>query len=49
MTIGILGKFFGFPDATVLIYDRYGKLLAQLASDERGWDGFYNGNLFVIH
>ncbi|WP_460218464.1 choice-of-anchor L domain-containing protein [Psychroserpens sp. MEBiC05023] len=29
----------------VYIYDRYGKLLTTLDSDDKGWDGFYNGNL----
>lgn len=27
----------------VLIYDRYGKLLAQILSGKGGWDGTYNG------
>ncbi|TRO65237.1 T9SS type B sorting domain-containing protein [Christiangramia sabulilitoris] len=27
----------------VLIYDRYGKLLAQILSGKNGWDGTYNG------
>lgn len=27
----------------VLIYDRYGKLLAQILSGKQGWDGNYNG------
>lgn len=26
------------------VYDRYGKLLKQLSSQEQGWDGRYNGN-----
>ncbi|MDG5492381.1 T9SS type B sorting domain-containing protein [Psychroserpens sp. SPM9] len=29
----------------VYIYDRYGKLLTTLDSDDKGWDGIYNGNL----
>ena len=29
----------------VYIYDRYGKLLKTLDSNDKGWDGFYNGNL----
>lgn len=33
-----------FPNATVLIFDRYGKLLSQLASNDVGWNGLYNGN-----
>lgn len=30
--------------ATVFIYDRYGKLLKQLAGFSEGWDGTFNGN-----
>jgi len=29
----------------VYIYDRYGKLLQTLDSDDKGWDGLYNGNM----
>ena len=32
-----------FPDAQVNIFDRYGKLLAQLRSQDVGWDGLFNG------
>ena len=28
----------------VYIYDRYGKLLTQLTSSSKGWDGNYNGH-----
>ena len=28
----------------IKIYDRYGKFLKQLSSEEQGWDGKYNGN-----
>ena len=32
------------PNSTVLIYDRYGKLLKQLLTVQYdGWDGSYNG------
>ena len=31
------------PNSTVLIYDRYGKLLKQLLVQYDGWDGSYNG------
>ena len=31
------------PNTTVLIYDRYGKLLKQLLVQYDGWDGTYNG------
>ena len=30
-------------DATLSIFDRYGKLLKQIRQDEVGWDGTYNG------
>ena len=30
-------------DPTIYIFDRYGKLLKQLAPDSGGWDGTYNG------
>ena len=30
------------PEVTIFIYDRYGKLLKQLKSSEKGWDGTYN-------
>ncbi|CAM4303210.1 T9SS type B sorting domain-containing protein [Gillisia hiemivivida] len=33
------------PESKILIYDRYGKLLKELASHSTGWDGTFNGNL----
>ena len=33
------------PNASILIYDRYGKLLKQIKPSGSGWDGTYNGNL----
>ncbi|AEM69797.1 PKD domain containing protein [Allomuricauda ruestringensis DSM 13258] len=33
-----------YPNADVLIFDRYGKLLKQLSSSDIGWDGTYNGD-----
>lgn len=30
------------PDAQIFIFDRYGKLLAQIPADGPGWDGTYN-------
>ncbi len=33
------------PNTTVLIYDRYGKLIKQLLVQYHGWDGTYNGNV----
>jgi gliding motility-associated-like protein len=32
------------PDATIYIFDRFGKLLKQLSPTGPGWDGTYNGN-----
>ena len=32
------------PNAQVLIFDRYGKLLKQISPRMLGWDGTYNGN-----
>ncbi|AZQ58748.1 T9SS type B sorting domain-containing protein [Maribacter sp. MJ134] len=31
--------------STITIYDRYGKLLAQISPSSRGWDGMVNGRL----
>ncbi|NHF57943.1 T9SS type B sorting domain-containing protein [Flavobacteriaceae bacterium TP-CH-4] len=32
-----------FPESTVFIFDRYGKLLRELRPDEEGWDGTHQG------
>lgn len=32
-----------FPNTTVKIYDRFGKVIQILESDDDGWDGTYNG------
>jgi len=32
-----------FPNAKISIFDRYGKLLKELSSNDSGWDGFYSG------
>ncbi len=32
-----------FPNSEIFIFDRYGKLLAQMFSNDLGWDGLYNG------
>lgn len=32
-------------NAKIIIYDRYGKLIKQIGSDGKGWDGTYNGEL----
>ncbi|UQD57431.1 T9SS type B sorting domain-containing protein [Flavobacterium sp. K5-23] len=34
-----------YPNATITIYDRYGKLLKQLNANNSGWNGTFNGNL----
>lgn len=33
-----------YPDATVTIYDRTGKVLSEYMASDKGWDGTYNGN-----
>ena len=33
-----------FPNSETLIFDRYGKILARISSNDLGWDGSYNGN-----
>jgi gliding motility-associated-like protein len=30
------------PDATIYLFDRYGKLLKQMSTVGEGWDGTYN-------
>lgn len=35
----------GYPNAIVLIYDRYGKLLKQFKAQGAGWDGVSRGEL----
>lgn len=35
----------GQPNAFIIIYDRYGKILKQIKPDNSGWDGTYNGNM----
>lgn len=32
-----------FPNSKTFIFDRYGKLLTIISSNDLGWDGFYNG------
>jgi gliding motility-associated-like protein len=32
-----------YPNSSINIFNRYGKLVAQLQIDEQGWDGTYNG------
>jgi len=34
-----------YPEARLLIYDRYGKLLKQITPSSPGWDGTFNGEL----
>lgn len=33
-----------FPEATIEVYDRWGKLLASYKGDDPGWDGRFKGN-----
>ncbi len=33
-----------YPNSKVTIYDRYGKVVAELEGDTSEWDGTYNGN-----
>lgn len=41
----LTGVSFTFePNAQIFIFDRYGKLLKQIAADGVGWDGTFNGN-----
>ncbi|WP_422083285.1 T9SS type B sorting domain-containing protein [Ulvibacterium sp.] len=32
-----------YPQALIVVYDRYGKMITQFAALEKGWDGLYNG------
>ena len=32
-----------YPNSSINIFNRYGKIIAQLEIDEQGWDGTYNG------
>lgn len=32
-----------YPEATVIIYDRYGKIINKLSASSLGWDGTFNG------
>lgn len=34
-----------YPNAEIIIFDRYGKLIITLKNDDKGWDGTLNGNL----
>jgi valyl-tRNA synthetase len=34
----------GLHNHTVFIFDRYGKLVKEISSDGKGWDGSYNGH-----
>ncbi|WP_284651276.1 T9SS type B sorting domain-containing protein [Flavobacterium terrisoli] len=33
------------PTATIIIFDRYGKIITQIKPSGYGWDGTYNGNM----
>ena len=32
-----------YKSATIRIFNRYGKIIAQASIDDKGWDGSYNG------
>ncbi len=32
-----------YPNSSINIFNRYGKLVAQIPIDGQGWDGTYNG------
>ncbi|MBO5799881.1 MAG: T9SS type B sorting domain-containing protein, partial [Paludibacteraceae bacterium] len=34
-----------YPDAKIVIYDRFGKKLIEYKGSDPGWDGVYNGQL----
>jgi len=34
-----------YPNSSINIFNRYGKLVAQLEVDDQGWDGTYGGKL----
>jgi gliding motility-associated-like protein len=36
-----------YPNAQVLIFDRFGKILKNLNSNDIGWDGKYNGEMLI--
>ena len=31
-----------FPESSIYVYDRYGKLLVNFTANNSGWDGYYN-------
>lgn len=37
-------QFDYYPEATVIVFDRFGKLITQLDKRNRNWDGTFNGN-----
>jgi gliding motility-associated-like protein len=34
-----------YPNSSINIFNRYGKLIAQIPIDSQGWDGTYNGKI----
>lgn len=36
-----------YPEATIFIYDRYGKAVKEISANTSGWDGSYNGNMLA--
>ncbi|HMB99626.1 MAG TPA: T9SS type B sorting domain-containing protein, partial [Flavobacteriaceae bacterium] len=35
------------PNTSIHIFDRYGKLLKQMSPREKGWDGYFNGEIMT--
>ena len=36
-----------FPDSQIHIFNRFGKVVAKINIDDRGWDGTFNGQLLI--
>lgn len=39
-----IGNIGSYPDALILIYDRFTRLLRRYTGNDKGWDGTYNGH-----
>lgn len=39
-----IGNIGSYPDAVILIYDRFTRLLRRYTGNDKGWDGTYNGH-----
>jgi len=40
----VIGNIEQYPNAKVIIYNRFGKVIKEFGADSYGWDGMYNGN-----